>query len=321
MTSANVCVYRERHFGARGLSTLNYLSRYAQARGLRPAWRLAFKVARRPGRFADWLTELENYRTRFALSDAGLHSYAIAPLRPFLRAGLNFEQRLQIARSHHALVGDVLATGLIRNIWANDQTLLGVVSGRRGASFALWLAAAEYPREGALQIMIARNSDGGSAPVPLARITFSLAEIPETGHRRTLLVGGLQGGRPTLGKRAIIEATRDMRGLRPKAAVILAAQSFAANAGCSDVLAVSDESHIINLQTKDSLRRKAAKYDAFWLERGGSPGGFLGFALPGAGADVRPERKAVSDSVRSAFSARPAQSICSQTLKMNFLTR
>lgn len=150
MISVNLCVYPDRRFGVPGPSTLNYLSRYAQARGLRPAWRLAFKVARRPVRFADWLIELENYRTRLALSDAGLHSYAIAP------------------------------------------------SSRRRAIAGTEAQSRRHP---------------------------------------------------------------------------CCAQSFAVNAGCSDVLAVSDESHIINLQTKGSLRRKAAKYDTFWLERGGSPGG------------------------------------------------
>ena len=269
-----------------------------------PTWRLAFKVAQRPHRFAAWLEELESYRAQFNLSEVGLHSYAISPLRPFLRAGLTFDQRLQITRSHHAAVGAVLSTDIIRNIWARRHTKLGLIEGRRGSSFALWLSAAEYLREGGIEMMLTREVADGSPSFPLARVTFSLAETPETGHQRALLIGGLQGSPQANGKRAIIDATRDLRGLRPKAAVIIAAQAFAARADCKVILAVSDANHIIRVQSKKMLCKKAAEYDAFWQERGGLSHGFLGYELPTSQGDDRPERRAIFDCVASAFTAK-----------------
>ena len=130
MTSTTDFLSREPGIGGPAVGVLGYFSRYAQARGFRPAWRLAFKVAQRPNRFAAWLEELESYRAQFNLSEAALHSYAISPLRPFLRAGLTFDQRLQITRSHHAAVGAVLPTDVIRNIWALRHTKLGLIEGR-----------------------------------------------------------------------------------------------------------------------------------------------------------------------------------------------
>lgn len=310
MTSTTVFISRQPWSGGHPLWTLGYISRYAREKGARPAWRLAFKVARRPKRSSAWLKELEGYRARFNLAETGLHCYATSPLRPFLGARLTFEQRLQIARTHHASVGAVLSADAIRNIWARRQTKLGVIEGRRNSSFALWLSAAEYPREGSLEIMLTRETLDGSASFPLARVTFSLAEIAETGSQRTLLIGGLQGSPRANGKRAIIEATRDLRGLRPKAAIIIAAQAFAAHAHCKAILAVSDANHVIHIQSKKKLFMKSANYDSFWQERRGLPHSFLGYELPTSQGDDRPERTAIFDCVASAFMA-TSKMLCS----------
>ena len=277
------------------------MSRYALAKGTRPAWRLAFKIARRPNRFSAWLEALESYRTLLNLAETGLHSFAVSPLRPYVRAGLTFDQRWQMTSTHHAAVGSVLSVDIVRNIWAHRPTKLGIVEGRRSSSFALWLNAAEYSREGCLEIMLTREMPDGSTTFPLARMTFSLAETKETGNQRALLIGGLQGSPRANGKRAIIEATRDLRGLRPKAAVIIAAQAFAAHADCKTILAVSDANHIIHGQSKKTLSKKSANYRFVWQERGGFPHSFLGFELPTVGEDERPERKAIFDRVASAF--------------------
>lgn len=289
----------------RGVSTPRFLSHYARARGLRLACRLGFKVLRRPNTFSAWLSELESFRARFGLDETGLQSYVGEPLRPFMRAGLTVEQRLQISRSHHAAIGSLLSPHVIRNIWAHRLTKLGVVEGRRDSRFALWLGAAEYVREGGLEIIFARETTDGSAPMPLARTSFSLGTTRETNNKRTLLIGGLQGGPRCAGKRAIIDATRDLRGMRPKTAVAVAAQAFAEFARCQAIWAVSDETHVINERGKKTREQKAASYNSFWQERQGKQQGFFGYELPMGEADNRPERKAVFDCTASAFAVSP----------------
>jgi uncharacterized protein len=303
MTSTTIFISQESWSRTAPLGTLGFMSRYARAKGTRPAWRLALKIARRPNRFSAWLETLESYRTQLNLAEDGLHSFAVSPLRPYLRAGLTFDQRWKITSTHHAAVGSVLSVDIVRSIWARRPTKLGIIEGRRSSSFALWLNAAEYPREGALEIMLTRETPDGSPCLPLARVTFSLAETTETGNQRTLLIGGLQGSPRANGKRAIIEATRDLRGLRPKAAVFVAAQAFAAHADCKAILAVSDANHVIHVQSEKTVSKKAASYDLFWQERGGLPHRFLGYELPTVGGDERLERKAIFDRVASAFAA------------------
>ena len=262
------------------------------ARGLRLACRLGFKVLRRPNTFSAWLSELESFRARFGLDEAGLHAYVGEPLRPFMRAGLTVEQRLQISRSHHAAVGSLLSLHVIRNIWAHRLTKLGVVEGRRNSRFALWLGAAEYVREGGLESSCTRIHRWIGA-MPLARTSFSLATTRETNDKRTLLIGGLQGGPRSVGKRAIIDATRDLRGCgrrrrSPSPRRLLPNLRAARRSG-----AVSDENHVINERGKKTREQKAASYNSFWHERQGVQQGFFGYELPMGQADNRPERKAV----------------------------
>ncbi|WP_374545500.1 DUF535 family protein [Rhodoblastus sp.] len=301
MKSAFLFASGEPWAGDPAFSTLGFIARFGHVRGLRPALRLAFKLACRPDDGSAWLAELDHHRVRMGLCETGLHAYAQGPLRPFLRAGWTFEQRLRVSRTHHSVVGAVLPVGAIRNIWAGRLMKLGVLEGRRGSSFALWLGAADYPREGNLQISFTRETPDGSPSLPLARLTFSLAEWTETRPLRALLIGGLQGSRHQTAKRAIIEATRDLRGLRPKAAVTLAAQAFASCANCDAVLAVADANHVANARSGNAPPQKAANYDAFWRERGGLPHASIGFELPMRREDERLVRSAISDCVASIF--------------------
>lgn len=235
------------------------------------------------------------------IADEGFHFYVLEPLRPFLCAGLKVDQRLRISLSHHRLLAGLVAPKTLKAIWADRPTHLCTLQGRRESRYVLWLNAAEYVREGSLEIFIARETQEGEPPVALARASFSLCAVAETGGRRTLLIGGLQGCPQVIGKRAIIDATRDLKGMRPKTAVALAAQSFARHAGCLKVLAVSDATHVINLRGVAKREQKAAHYDEFWRERGGDAEGFFGFELPLVASDPRPEQQAIIDGVATVF--------------------
>ena len=82
-------------------------------------------------------------------------------------------------------------------------------------------------------------------------------------------IGGLQGPR-TGHKREVIDATRDLFGLRPKDATLLVARAFAEGLRGADVHAVGDALHVHRTLKDDP---KLASYDAYWRERGAVAGG------------------------------------------------
>jgi len=277
------------------------LARYTRSVGPRKARRVVVQAFLRPRRFAAWLQEINDYRDSRRLSESGLHFFAWRPLKAWLRPGLGFEQRLALARSHHALIAQTAPAAMLERLWALQDIRLGEVHGRSGSVFELWLTRSIYPHEGYLQITINRADQGDGWAPPLARLTFSLAATADTGGRKALLIGGLQGGPREVSKTDVVAATRALKGLRPKAAVVLAAQAFADCAGCDAILAVSNTNQLINLRQKRTRLRKLADYDSFWRERGGAPDDWLGFELPLLAQDGRAERRAIVETVRQAL--------------------
>ena len=90
-----------------------------------------------------------------------------------------------------------------------------------------------------------------------------------------VVVGGLQGPASAY-KREIIDATRDLYGLRPKDAALLAARAFARALGFNVLHAVCDANHVLRRLQGTA---KFSHYDDYWLERGGIRGGPFGFVF------------------------------------------
>lgn len=127
-------------------------------------------------------------------------------------------------------------------------------------------------REGELVIFISKSVDGDR----LCRLSFCLSKI--NGHL-CVVIGGLQGP-PAGHKREVIDATRDLFGLRPKDAVFLAARAIAKALHADRVYAVSDTHHVL-ARLQD--RKKFSHYDSYWRERGGEAEGPYGFTFPPLG--------------------------------------
>jgi len=90
---------------------------------------------------------------------------------------------------------------------------------------------------------------------------------------RVLWIGGLQGAKPPLGRDEVVKATRDLYGLRPKGAVMLAAQTVARMLGATALRAPGNEGHISQrgFRRLRSKRKIYADYGQFWEEIGGVP--------------------------------------------------
>lgn len=195
------------------------------------------------------------------------------PLHGYLSRGLSPRARYDILVGHYRGFERRFGAARLSQILSGGLIELARLKGRRGSSFRLALgssttSALHTQREGELVLTLFR--DGG---IPLSRLTFALLD---ENANLTLAIGGQQG--PATGEKAqVIEATRELHGLRPKDATLLAARALSAQLGRGPVYAVSDARHVCR---SDSRPLKLASYDSYWRERGAQEGGPFGFVLP-----------------------------------------
>ncbi len=212
------------------------------------------------------------------------------PLHGYLRRGLNPATRLSALVEHYRLFGTLMGADCLRDLCAGRPVELARLQGRKDTTFRLFLIDAtmvQTQREGECTLCLARE---GSATL-LSRLTFNLSTVD---GRIALAIGGLQG--PKSGhKREVIDATRDLYGLRPKDAALLAARAIADGLGAA-VHAVGDALHVHRTLPDDP---KHSRYDAYWAERGAIAGGPFGFVLPPLEPSYLRQKSATRPSKRS----------------------
>lgn len=197
------------------------------------------------------------------------------PLRSYLHRGFGPAQRLKALVDHYQQTDRILSRECIQTLCRGESIAVVRLNARKASNFTVSIAASvtlATQREGELVISIGRDGED----VKLSKLSLCFATIEGA---RALVVGGIQG--PEGGhKRDIIDATRELYGLRPKDAVLLAARALAAAVGAKSVHAVSDANHVLN-RLQDVT--KFSGYDDYWLERGGAPDSRYGFILPELG--------------------------------------
>lgn len=227
------------------------------------------------------------------------------PVRRYLHRAFWPRRRLAMLLEHYRRFAALFASDFIRRICSGESLVAVALSGRRGSAYDIFVAAsivAVMQREGELAIYFAKRPGGEK----LCRLSLCFAEVE---GEPAAIIGGVQGP-ASVYKRAIIDATRDLYGLRPKDAVLLAARAMAEALGFTAVHAVSDANHVLRrLQEK----AKFSHYDAYWRERGGRAGGPYGFAFgplePIAATDDKRDaaKRAVVEQMRAFVAARRAQ--------------
>ena len=193
------------------------------------------------------------------------------PLHGYVRRGWSFGARTRALLDHYGWCKMLIKSEFLSALCAGEAFALARLAGRRNSHFRVILSASamlQTQREGEITISLVRDGD----PTHLSRLT--LAFVTEAG-RLAFAIGGLQGPKPGH-KREVIDATRDLFGLRPKDATLLAAQALADAFG-APVHAVSDANHVHRRLRVDP---KHSSYDAYWRERGGAEEGSFGFVLP-----------------------------------------
>jgi uncharacterized protein VirK/YbjX len=193
------------------------------------------------------------------------------PLRRYLHRSFWPHKRVSVLMESYDWLEAQFAKPFLRRFCANEDSQLVAIEARKNSVYGLYLTAAvnaTLQREGEISIYCARSPRDEK----LCRAAFS---IVGAGGKKTLVIGGIQG--PSADhKRAVIDATRELYGLRPKDAVLLAIRAFAAAAGIAEVHAVSDANHVLSRLNNTS---KFSNYDAYWLERGARAGRPFGYVF------------------------------------------
>lgn len=239
------------------------------------------RFASKPVSFFKWFRFLAGFRRRHGL---GCPSDDLLRKKPykFLALGLPGRRGFELLVDHFNLAAAGLPRDVLEAAWRGRAVDIGHVTGRRDA-YAITMLLSVHSgtsHEGAFSIRLTRQSDR----LDLVRLSFILYSLGN--GRYTVAIGGLQGSREPGAKRAVINATRDLCGLRPKDAALLVMEGIATGGGARHLLGVSDARHTINFRIPRKRAGKRADMDRYWIDRGGRESGEFGFAMPVRSRDV-----------------------------------
>ncbi|MEO3989262.1 VirK/YbjX family protein [Pseudocitrobacter cyperus] len=183
--------------------------------------------------------------------------------RPYLAVNFDRQQLLDALRYHYATLRNTLTDEELQHYFAYAGIPLADIEGKGGEIYTLHFASViSLDKEGESTILLrnARNE-------MLAEITFTICEYE---GKRTLFIGGLQGGKTEQSQEDIHQATKACHGLFPKRVVMEAVCSFARRWQITQILAVSNQAHIYrSLRYRDKENKIHADYDDFWQAVGG----------------------------------------------------
>lgn len=209
------------------------------------------------------------------------------PLSKFLVYGLSNSRRLELLTDHFAIAEKILSKESMARLWRGEIIEMGEVQGRNETYACLLMLADRCGgrHEGAFAIKLVRAGD--KATLCTVRFTF-LRQTVRKGY--TFVVGSMQG--PRNAKRLIVEATRDLYGLRPKEAILMILQGLVAEGNAKHFWAVSQEKHPIHYRRARRQSMMMSNIDGFWVERSGEPDKTYGFIVPYSQIDGSDRRNA-----------------------------
>lgn len=251
----------------------------ARALSVRDAIRFAF-YASTSGTFKDrWLPFLNAFAKTHHLFEPNV-DLLMKPLNQYMSLNRNRDERVALLETHHLLAAEILQPHIQQKLWRGESLELGCISGRSG-TYGLWLcspSAVLTRKEGEITLAL---RDGASG-LDFAKLTFVFFRAPTGGY--SMMIGGIQGHKSQSAKQMVVTATRDLFGLRPKDAVLLAALAVAQSIGARQVWAVPGRLHTHNARSQKHRERLHFDYDAYWAERGARSDGYSGwiFQVPPA---------------------------------------
>ena len=196
------------------------------------------------------------------LPPARQEGFMVRILRPYMRRHFTPLERSALLREHYAVMTQHFTMG---EHWrAEPGMALVTLTGKNEAAYQVYLGG-NTSKEGELSLGL---YDGEQRYLAKMAVTIGRDEAGQP----VLWIGGLQGAKPPMGRDAVVKATRDLFGLRPKGAVILAAQCLAQQLGLTALRAPGSEGHISQrgIRWLRAKRKIYADYGQFWEEIGGT---------------------------------------------------
>ncbi|MBB4066822.1 DUF535 family protein [Gellertiella hungarica] len=243
-----------------------------------------------------WIAFIEDFSRRLGLGAPPLELVRKA-FGAYFTLNHSLEGREALLEEHYRLAAGRLPLDRWKAFFAGESVELGRIAGKKDA-YIVWLRRSDQcgtRHEGEWT----GGFESAATGVLLCRITFILAR--DARGQPTVAIGGLQGPGREIPKTALVTATRDLGGLRPKDAMLLVAAGIARSLGAGEMLAIDNDSHPINYRAKRRRSRMLTDYDDYWRERGGVEGGPFGFVIPAKDpAEAEPGNKR-RDEAKKAF--------------------
>lgn len=183
--------------------------------------------------------------------------------RPYLHKGGLTKTRRKNIIGHYRFIQN-LPVKYQDFLFPDSDVLLTQFNGKNGEELNIYCSSGGFDREGELMLSLYYNT------IPVARLSFSIIPTPK-GH--CAFIGGLQGAPKNIGPDVIRDATKACYGLFPKRIVYEALCSLMCCCDISDVLAVSEQSHVFRQLRYRYKKRKSfvATYSDFWESIAGRP--------------------------------------------------
>jgi len=202
-----------------------------------------------------------------------LRNVAEKVFREFCRDRFGVAERARLLTNHYSILNERLSSEAFRAYVTSVGLELARLEGRRGGRYALSLTTESFRKEGEAAVRLVDLALGA----PLATVSFTLTRT-EAGVIG-VSIGGLQGPRAHIGKTAVVAATRDLSGLRPKALVVETVYFLAGWFGAMEIEAATKDTHVSRNNAKKQ-RVTFADLDSFWEELGGTRTASGDFRLP-----------------------------------------
>ncbi len=218
-----------------------------------------------------WLGFIERFHRRHTGAPAPVEMLRTKFMRTYYSRRVRPSQRLQRLRMHYELLEARLSTAALAGWLEGTVFPLAEITGRDGHSYGFSLGQHDrYRAEGEITLFMRRDGDDPA----LAALTFGLGRDRRGGL--IVRIGGLQGPQAEDARQQVVDATRALNGLRPKAAVLHVLYATAEAFGAGRVEAVGMNNHPL----RNAKHAFVADSDAFWDEAGGRRTPQGDFVLP-----------------------------------------
>ena len=233
-------------------SFLDACARVRREYGLKKSKRFVISYLRYWPWSGRWIAYADALSRRHLMTDAPVDLIRAKYLRGYHSLRLGARDRLTLLTGHYAVLEDLFDGGTVAAAVSGRSIPLARLTGKDGTVYCVSVQRhMRYQFEGELTLMLT----GPEAQDPLAALTFVLAP----GQIR---IAGLQGPAGEAAKQAVVAATRNLWGARPKALVLDALYAVARVVGVTDIAAVAARNHPLN----DINHRMMADNDGFWSE-------------------------------------------------------